>query len=620
MSSSEINLHWWKTNFPCRQACPVHTESGRYVSLVAQGRFEEAYRVARRTNPLASICGRICAAPCEDACTRGAIDTPISIRALKRVVCERYGVESMLDLASVETILGERLRSSGKWVAVIGGGPAGLAAAHDLALQGHQVSLFEAQEVLGGMLTQGIPEYRLPRELIRLEINAIVNMGIDVHLGKKLGRDFSLADLWENGYNAVFLALGAHQGRELGLAGIHADGVIQALDFLLNVNRGYRVQTGERIIVVGGGNVAFDVARSAARQVGKETRQVSDMVSALDVARSAIRFGAKQVEMICLEGPDQMPADTEEIDDALDEGIRIRYSRGPKQILTRQGKVTALEVHTVSSVFDENGRFNPSFVEGSEEILETDSIIIAIGQTPDLSFLTPADELEVRPNRTIMVDQASLATSKAGIWAGGDAAFGPRNVIHAVADGKRAALSIHHYLMGAPESSEKKGGHIYLPDTSSYRPVKDFDSIPTQKIPKLSLDRRTGIAQVELGFTPEQAVHEASRCLRCWINTIFDSTEEEANECVLCGACADICPEKCIEILPSRAFAADPPVLEKLSAAAVHSGQSRFSSGGSGAVITKNESRCIRCGLCARRCPVGCITMQAIFFEETADV
>ncbi len=619
-STGKINSHWWETNFPCRQACPVQTEAGRYVSLIGQGRHEDAYRVARRSNPLASICGRICAAPCEEACTRGTIDSALSIRALKRFACERYGVESMLDLASVQDILSERLRSTGKWVAVIGSGPAGLAAAHDLALLGHQVSLFEAQDVLGGMLTLGIPEYRLPRELIRQEINVIINMGIDVHLGKKLGVDFSLADFWENGYNAIFLALGAHGGRELRIDGIHADGVIQGLDFLLNANRGYRVKMGEKILVIGGGNVAFDVARTAARRVGKEERQVSDMVSALDVARSAIRFGAKQVEMICLESEDEIPADVEEIEDASQEGIRIHYSRGPKRVLTRQGKVTGLEVLSVSSVFDEQGRFSPSFVEGSEATLETDSIICAIGQEPDLSFLTPELELQLGPNRTIQVDPTTLTTSEPGIWAGGDLAFGPRNVIHAVADGKRAAASIHQYLLNSAPST-RHHARIFVPDTFSYRQALDFDRLPPQKVPKLPLNRRTGIAQVELGFDEDRARCEGKRCLRCWINTVFEGREEKGSECVLCGGCEDICPEKCIEILPGRAVSGEEALMQELSAAKIHGGKSRQSSVvGPGAVIIKDETRCIRCGLCAKRCPVGCITMQALFIEETADV
>ena len=616
MTRKKINLHWWESNFPCYQACPVHTEAGRYVSLIAQGRYAEAYRVARRTNPLASICGRICAAPCEDVCTRGAIDSPISIRALKRFVCERYGVESMLDLTTVQALLRERLRSTGKWVAVVGGGPAGLAAAHDLALLGHQVSLFEAQDVLGGMLTLGIPEYRLPRELIRLEINTILNLGIEVHLGKKLGRDFSLADLQENGYGAVFLALGAHRSRELKIEGIHADGVIQALDFLLNVNCGYRVQTGEKILVIGGGSVAFDVARTAARQPGDGEPQVSDMVSALDVARSAIRFGAKDVEVFCLESASEMPADPEEIEDAREEGIQIHYSRGPKRILTRDGKVTGLEVLSVASVFDEQGRFNPKMIPGSEQIIETDSIIIAIGQEPDFSFLSPADGLEIQANRTIRVNPNTLVSSMPGVWAGGDVAFGPRNVIHAVADGKRAALSIHRFLMKLPEYPENRDNLIYVPDVFAYQPVKDFDSYPAHKPPKLALDRRTGIAQVELGFSEEAAMQEGSRCLHCWFNTIFDGREEEASECVLCGACADICPEWCIDILPRRLFNGELSLINERRGSDQENGSSHPSLMESQALIIKDESRCIRCGLCAKRCPVNCISMQGIFFGE----
>ncbi|MCH8286434.1 FAD-dependent oxidoreductase [candidate division KSB1 bacterium] len=613
-----INLNWRNSNFPCMNACPVNTEAGRYVALIAEGRYEEAYRIARLPNPFASICGRICAAPCQDACTRGNIDKPIAIRALKRFVCEKYGVESMMDIGKVKDIFGDRLRSTGKWVAIVGGGPAGLTAAHDLALLGHQVTLFEAHDVLGGMLVLGIPEYRLPRELIRQEINAIINLGINVNLGKKLGRDFSIEDLQNNGFDAIFLAIGAHKNRQLNIDGIHADGVLNAIDYLLNINCGYRVKMGEKIVVIGGGNVAFDVARTAIRQSDKRERHVSDMVSALDVARSAVRFGAQQVEIICLESLEEIPADKEEIDDALRENIKIRYSRGPTRIVTDKGKVTGLETVAVDSVFDNNGRFNPTFIENSEEIIDTDSIITAIGQQPDLSFIMPDDELEAKPNNTIKVNPVTLETSVPGIWAGGDAAFGPRNVVRAVADGKHVAQSIHSHIMKNKTNSVRKN-FIYVPDSYSYKPVNNFDTIPPQEIPKLLLERRTGIAQVELCFNEEQAQLEAGRCLHCWVNTIFTGNESAGTECILCGGCEDICPENCITIVPKRTIESNSQMLDELFEKNCEN-DSDFclipEDDKPGALILKDETCCIRCGLCAKRCPVDCISMEALLYKE----
>ena len=236
-SAKSVNKDWLDRNFPCYWACPVHTEAGRYVRYIADGDNKSAYYVARLPNPFASICGRICAAPCETACRRGKIDKPIAIRALKRFACERYGVESLIDITRIKEVLVARIKPLGRWVAVVGSGPAGLSAAHDLALMGYSVTVFESQMVAGGMLRLGVPEYRLPRELIRLEINAILNLGVELRLGKAIGRDFALNDLFDNGYEAVFIAVGAHRGRSLNIPGVDLDGAFKAIDFLLNVTR-----------------------------------------------------------------------------------------------------------------------------------------------------------------------------------------------------------------------------------------------------------------------------------------------------------------------------------------------------------------------------------------------
>lgn len=605
-----VNPEWLERNFPCMWACPVHTEAGRYVAAVAEERYEEAYRLARAPNPFASICGRICAAPCESACRRGAYDAPIAIRALKRFVCERYGVESMIDLERIREVLGRKIRPKNKWVAIIGAGPAGLSCAHDLALLGYRVTVFEAQPVAGGMLRLGIPEYRLPRELLRLEINAILSLGVELKLGKALGRDFTLDDLHDNGYQAVFLAFGAHKSRSLNIEGVHLDGVLQAVDFLLNINLGYKVELGEKILVIGGGNVAIDVARTAVRQERREEVTATDIVAALDVARSAVRFGAKRVEMACLEAPHEMPAGQEEIDQAMEERIIIHHRKGPKRILSHNGRVSGLETLDVASVFDAQGRFNPTFIPNTEKQIDADTIIIAIGQAADLSFLKPSDGIAITPRGTIKVDPDTLATTAPGIYAGGDLAFGPRIAIAAIADGRRAAHSIDEYLSGSKTPERKLS--ILVPDTVAYRPAENYDKIPRQIIPILPLDRRVGIAQVELGYDEALAIRESRRCLKCWINTIFEGTEATGSECILCGGCADICPEGCIEIVPTQrlAIANDlrPMVIAECGIGLA--GDDAAALNGT-LVMIKDETVCIRCGLCARRCPVGCITMEA---------
>ncbi len=364
---NDVSRDWLERNFPCKAACPVHTEAGKYVTLIAQGNFREAYAVARRPNPLASICGRICAAPCEAVCRRGELDAPIAIRALKRFVTERFGVESMMDFSVLTAIYGHRADRYAERVAVVGSGPAGLACAHDLALMGYPVTIFEAAPVAGGMLRLGVPEYRLPRALIQLEVNAILSLGVELKTGVRLGRDFTLSDLRAQGFSAIFLGVGAMQSRSLSIPGMDLDGVLKGIDYLLNVNLGYKVEMGARVVVIGGGNVALDVARTAARSGVEENLERNlSVVQALDVARSAVRFGAREVVVCCLESESEMPAAKDEVEEARREGIHFRYRLGPKRLVGEGGVVTGVEFLDVSRVFDETGRFSPQFVEGSE--------------------------------------------------------------------------------------------------------------------------------------------------------------------------------------------------------------------------------------------------------------
>ncbi|HYV42611.1 MAG TPA: FAD-dependent oxidoreductase, partial [Thermoanaerobaculia bacterium] len=407
---AEFNLEWLERNFPCKQACPVHTEAGKYVALIAQGKYREAYAVARRPNPLASICGRICAAPCENVCRRGELDAPIAIRALKRFVTERFGVESMMDFSVLTEIYGERRGRYSERVAVIGSGPAGLGCAHDLALMGYPVTIFEAAPVAGGMLRLGVPEYRLPRALIQLEVNAILSLGVELRTNARLGRDFTLADLKKQGFMAFFLGVGAMRSRDLTIPGVELDGVLRGIDYLLNINLGYKVEMGQHVVVIGGGNVALDVARTAARGGEQANLQRNlSIVQALDVARSAIRFGAREVTVCSLESESEMPATREEMEEAAREGIRFLHRVGPKRLVGEKGTVTGIEFLKVSRVFDEMGRFSPQFIEGSETIFPTDTVIIAIGQTGDFSFLLPEDGIETRGGR-VVIDPDTLST------------------------------------------------------------------------------------------------------------------------------------------------------------------------------------------------------------------
>ena len=625
------DVNYFTRQVLCREGCPVRTDAGGYVQAIAQGRYEDAYIIARTPNPFASICGRVCAAPCEARCRRGDLDAAVSIRALKRFVCERFGVESDdFDLGRVYPQLRqkdhERL-GGGRKVAVIGAGPAGLSCAHELALMGFSPTVFEAQEVSGGMLVLGVPEYRLPREIIQAEIKAIQSLGVELRQNRRLGRDFSLSDLTRQGYEAVFLGIGAHKSRELAIEGVQLDGVLRAIEFLLNINLGFRVSLGRKVVVIGGGNVAFDVARSVVRQAeqfagmseadlrtalhqaasaleqltAREPEAPDEVRLALDVAREAIRKGVPEVHMYCLENLDEIPAAREEIEEAEKEGIRLHTRFGPRRIVGQDGKVSAVELIKCSRVFDENRRFNPQFIEGSEEVVPCDTVVLAIGQAAELSWIRPEDNLKLTPRGTLQTDPESLATSRPDVYAGGDVAIGPRLIITAVAEGQRAARSIAKYLTGRlPE--ERRLARVTTYPTENYRMPADYEKLLRRPPPTLPVDRRIGIAEVEQGYPPAEATVQALRCLKCHVGPVFDG-----DQCILCGGCADVCPERCLRLVDVLAVRGD----ERLQAALL----ARYGvlpQAGQQAGIIKDETRCIRCGLCAVRCPTGAITMEKV--------
>ncbi|MGE5346902.1 MAG: FAD-dependent oxidoreductase, partial [Acidithiobacillales bacterium] len=540
---------------------------------------------------------------------RGELDAPISIRALKRFVTERFGVESMIDLSVLSEIYGRRKGRFSERVAIVGSGPAGLSCAHDLALMGYPVTIFEAASVAGGMLRLGVPEYRLPRALIQLEINAILSLGVELVTNTRLGRDVSLADLRRQGFAAIFLGIGATRSRDLAVPGMELDGVLRGIDYLLNINLGYKVEMGSNVVVIGGGNVALDVARTAARGGEQENLQRNlSIVAALDVARSAVRFGARQVTVCCLESEAEMPAAPEEVEEALREGIRFRHRVGPSRIVGEKGTAAGVEFLAVSRVFDDTGRFAPEFVPGSETLVPADTVIVSIGQTADLSFLRPEDGIDAARGR-ITIDPETLATSAPGVYSGGDAAFGPRIAINAIADGRRAARSIDTYLRGGPRPEAETEVEIEIHD--GYERPWDYEGIPRQKPPTRPIARRIGIAEVEECFGEREARLEGRRCLHCWTNTIFEESADEGTECLLCGGCQDICPEDCIEILPSAWVGDLPPGARELAPLLVEGRPE-------GSILIKDEETCIRCGLCAARCPAGTITMQSFDVREVA--
>lgn len=629
------DLAHWKAQVKCQTGCPVSTDAGRYVQLIAEGREQDAYLAARAPNPFASVCGRVCAAPCEDACRRGAIDAPVAIRSLKRYVTERYGAESMKpdtqDLLRTELIAegnrfpghlptapfaeGARLAPRRK-VAVIGAGPAGLAAAHDLALLGYDVTVLEASDEPGGMMRFGIPEYRLPRTLIRQEIDKILALGVTLRLNSPLTPERGLRELRAEGFESVFISVGVSRGRELSVPGVELDGVVKAVDYLLNVNRGYRLPLGRRVVVIGGGFVAFDAARTALR-LGRETaeQELDALVSesdarakeAIDSARAAIRGGAGEVTIVSLERFDEMPVlrttqGHEEFEETKKEGVAFLPGRGPKRFVGTS-RLEAIELRAVRSVFDEHGRFAPVYNDDDVLTIEADSCILAIGQQSDLSFLKPEDGIEVQRNGSVKIDPETLATTGKGVFAGGDVAFGPRNLIEAVANGKRAARSIHEYLAKEMARVERTLSIEVLP-TAQYRMSAGFEILDREAAPTLDLGRRTGIAEVETGYGTAEARAQAARCLVCHVQTIYDP-----EKCVLCSRCVDVCPEFCLAIVPLENVDLPEGTREALLAQAETGGLPL-------AAMVKDDDRCIRCGLCALRCPTDAMTMEKFQITE----
>ena len=629
------DLEHWKAQVKCQSGCPVATDAGRYVQLIAEGRDEEAYLVARAPNPFASVCGRVCAAPCEDACRRGTIDAPIAIRALKRYVTEGYGVESVRPdtqdrLRDAGVVEGNRYaghlpihpssharpdRAARQRVAVVGAGPSGMSAAHDLALLGYDVTIFEAAAEPGGMMRFGIPEYRLPHTLIRAEIDKMVSLGLTLKLNTPLSESFGLAELKDAGFEAVFLSVGVAKGRELDVPGVELDGVIKAVDYLLNVNQGYRMNLGRHVVVIGGGFVAFDAARTALRLGRDDDADLETLASeadarakeALDSARAALRGGATEVTIVSLERFDEMPVlrttqGHEEFEETKREGVAFLPRRGPLRFVG-SGRLGAVELRRVLAVFDENGRFAPTYDDADVVTVEADACILAIGQKPDLAFLKPADGVTLAPNGTIRVDPLTLATSAPGVFAGGDVAFGPRNLIEAVANGKRAARSMHEFLAKEQAHLERTLEIEKLP-TRDYRMIAGFEILDRQSPPTLDLGRRTGIAEVETGYDHRDAWKQAARCLVCHVQTIYDP-----EKCVLCSRCVDVCPEYCLAIVPFESLELVEPERAELLARAEANGLPL-------SAMIKDDDRCIRCGLCAIRCPTDAMTMEKFQITE----
>jgi len=524
---------------PCQNACPLQMDIREYVGLVAQGRIMEALQVIRIGNPFPSICAYVCTHPCEDACRRSQVDKPIAIRSLKRFAVE-FGGDRMVQ-AEAETRHEEK-------VAIVGSGPAGLACAYYLKKFGYPVTILEAHSDLGGMLRVGIPQYRLPREVLNIEVQRLTHMGVEIRTNTRV---VSLDLLFDLGYKAIFITIGAHQSLRMGIEGEESPGVIDGATFLREVNLGLKPLLGSKVAVVGGGNVA------------------------IDAARTATRLGVKKVNILYRRTRAEMPAEPKEIEQALEEGINIKYLVTPTGIKSKNKRLNVTCVKMKLGEPDESGRQRPVPVKGSEFSEEFDTLIAAIGQAPQ----TP-DDFGVRMGRgsTIQVDPSTLTTNRVGVFAGGDAVTGPATVTEALAAGRLAAIRIddylrHRYPLPVKEAKEKLSGDL-LPET-----IEMIRKIERVEPPSLASETRAkDFETIEQVYGWEQAIDEARRCLRCGVGVeiLFQ------DKCATCLTCLRVCPYHV-------------PYLDE------------------GGTIRIPADQCQACGICVAECPARAIVLRKPF-------
>ena len=502
---------------PCKSACPVHLSVQGYIKMASEGRFDDALKLIKQDNPFPMICGSICNRRCEDACTRGTIDEPLAIDEIKKFIAS-------LDLNKDERYvpLCEK-HDGGMWgdeykVAVIGGGPAGLACAYFLRRDGYPVTVFEKEKRPGGMLMNGIPSYRLEKDIIDAEIDVMRKMGIEIKTGVNVGEDVTIQSLREQGYKAFFIAVGCQGGRYAGVPGEDADGVMTGVDFLRKINLDNTIKVNGDTVVVGGGNVA------------------------VDVARTAVRAGASKVTMLCLEGEKEMPAADDEVAEAKEEGIEVKNGWGPKEIKAINGKVVSIIFKKCTQAKDADGRFNPQYDENDTIEIPCENVLLSIGQSIQWGKLLDGTQVKLRPNGGIIADSLTLQTSEPDIFAGGDVFTGPRFAIDAIAGGREAAVSINRYVHPGNRLDLARDRRQFIELNKDDINVEQFDNAKRQVPGKKAGVSKDTFEDLRMTFTPEQVKVEASRCLGCGATTV------DTNKCIGCGLCTTKCEFDAIHI------------------------------------------------------------------------
>lgn len=492
---------------PCKTACPAHVSVQGYLRMASQGRYTEALALIKKDNPFPAVCGRICNKRCESACTRGTVDQAVAIDEVKKFIAQK-DLDSKTRYIPFPVIPSNRGRFTQK-IAIIGGGPAGLSCAFYLAEKGYNPTVFEKNPVAGGMLVYGIPSFKLEKNVVQAEIDVLVQMGVEIKTGIEVGKDITISQLRDQGYQAFYIAIGCQGSRKAGIPGEDAQGVMSAVDLLAKVSADHNYKISGKTVVIGGGNVA------------------------IDVSRTADRIGATQVDQYCLEQRNEMPATEEEIQEALEEGIQINCGWGPKEILTKGGKVTGIVLKKCIAVKDETGRFNPQYDENQTITVECENVFLSIGQSIQWGSLLEGTQVQFGRGNGPVADPVTYQTDEPDIFVGGDVYTGPKFAIDAIAAGKLAAVSLHRYVQPHSTMTIGRDKRQFIELDKQNILLEGYDNTPRQ-VPFAKANDK-GFTETKLCFTEEQIKKETARCLSCGASVV------DTNHCIGCGVCTTKC-------------------------------------------------------------------------------